>query len=486
MRINNNTAALQTYTSMLRTDRAITKSMRRISSGVRINSVADDAAGMAISHKLRTQIRGLEMANRNSMDGISLLQTAEGALQEVDDMLKRIREIAIQTSNATMETDDRRKANEEVQQLLAEINDTAYKTEFNTIKLLNGGASRLTKTLDSTGVPVAPGAITTMFVSNEMDVGPLDYTITSVGTPASVLSGAATFPAAGGVLTINGESIAIEAGATPQQAVSQLQELLDRTGLEAMVTNGDSWDDYIAGTATLMIYTKDEGKAMQLTIGGSYAAGFGLTAGAHTGTDAVIAPGSTYNGATVSAVITGNKIEFVGAKNQKIDIKIELDKPRADGAAWLLKNGANTATLNGQTYKTNVLDFGVLKLQIGPNKNQEMAVQIPDLSIEGLGIENLHVKTFADSQRAIGLCDDAMARIAEVRASLGAYQNRLEHTVTSLSITSEATSTSLSRIYDTDVAWEMTQLTQNSVLSQAAMAILAQANQRPQQVLQLM
>ena len=482
MRINNNIAALTSYTSILRTDRRIDQSMRRISSGVRINSVADDAAGMAISHKLRTQIRGLEMANRNSMDGISLLQTAEGALQEVDDMLKRIRELAIQSSNDTMEVDDRRKADEEVQQLLKEINETSFKTEFNTIKLLNGGAARLTKS------NLGPGTVKTLYVSNEVDVGKLNYTITSVGEPASLASAAAGFAASaatGGTLKINNESVTIPAGASPQEAITQMQELFDRVGIEAMIMNNGSWDDYIAGTESLMLYTKQAGASQALKIEGTFAAAIGLT-GSVTGTDAVLAPGlNTFNGMTMAAVVDGNNIRFTGAKNQVIEVKIELDKPNPAGA-WILKNNQPITSLNATAVSTDVLDFGVLKLQVGPNKSQEMVIQIPDMSIEGLGIEYLHVKTFADSQSAIGLCDKAMARVAEVRAALGAYQNRLEHTVSSLTVTTEATTQSLSRIYDTDVAWEMTQLTQNRVLSQAAMAILAQANQRPQQVLQLM
>ena len=484
MKINNNIAALQSYTSILRTERRTDTSMRRISSGVRINSVSDDAAGMAISHKLRTQIRGLEMANRNSMDGISLLQTAEGALQEVDDMLKRIRELAIQTSNDTLSPGDRRKADEEVQQLLQEINETSYKTEFNTIKLLNGGAARLTKSNQ------LPGKIKTEYVSNDIGVGTLDYTITSAGTPASHAAAAPGFTAAaaaGGTLTINDETVTIPAGTTPQDALDIMQELIDRVGLESTVLNGGSWTSYLAGTDPLMLYTSRAGTSQELVIKGSFASAIGLTCNVK-GTDAKLeaSPSPSFNGMTMAAVIDGNDIKFTGAKNQVIEVRLELDKPNAAGTDWLLKDGTLISTLALENIKTDVLDFGVLTLQVGPNKSQEMDIQIPDLSAEGLGIEFLHVKTFRSSQEAIGLCDKAMARVAQVRASLGAYQNRLEHTVSSLSVTTEATTTSLSRIYDTDVAWEMTQLTQSRVLSQAAMAILAQANQRPQQVLQLM
>ena len=485
MRINNNIASLQSYTSILRTDKKVDQAMRRISSGVRINSVSDDAAGMAISHKLRTQIRGLEMANRNSMDGISLLQTAEGALQEVDDMLKRIRELAIQASNASMEPDDRRKANEEVHQLLMEIDETSFKTEFNTIKLLNGGAARLTKSNQM------PGTVKTMYVSNEMDVGALQYEILSVGVPASTQSTATGFAAAamaGGKLNINGESVTIPEGSTAQEALAQMQELFDRTGLTATVLNGGSWDDYITSGEALMLNTSRAGSSQTLEIKGSFAAAIGLSCNT-TGTDAVLSTAAgmnTFNGMAMATVIDGNDIKFTGPKNQVIEVKIELDKPSLDGTAWLLKNGADIATAPPLSVTTNVLDFGILKLQVGPNKSQEMAVQIPNMAIEYLGVEFLHIKTFNDAQEAIGLCDKAMARVAEVRATLGAYQNRLEHTISSLSVTSEATTQSLSRIYDADIGWEMTQLTQNRVLSQAAMAILAQANQRPQQVLQLM
>lgn len=492
MKINDNIPALQAYTSLLRVNKNIDKSMRRLASGIRINSVADDAAGMAISNKLKTQISGLEMASRNTMDGISLVQVAEGALQEVHNMLHRMSELAIQSSNASNLAEDRKKINDEIEQLINEINDTAYKTEFNNIKVLNGDAARLAK------VPVGDRIYTNVtYVSDNVMSGELQYTVDTLGLPASfATAGNSNFPAVstlvGQSFTINGDSFTVTGDDTVKTLIAKFQELCDTNNLDVMILGGASWDNYETTGAQAMIYSKAAGSDEKITISGdaSLLAAFGFAAGTETGRDAVMTA-TTHNGEQFSWTSKGNNVEMIGANSKQINLEFKIGGPDSNGNFYtpdgviISSTGVNTS-MSGVNKKADVLDFGMLKLQIGPNKNMELSIQIPDLSAKGLGIEFLNVKSFDAAQRAINQANDAITKVSAVRSKLGAYQNRMEHTYANLNSISENTSGALSRIYDTDMAWEMTQLTQNNVIGQAGMAIMAQANQRPQQILQLL
>lgn len=490
MKINDNIPALQAYTSLLRVNRNIDKSMRRLASGIRINSVSEDAAGMAISNKLKSQVSGLDMAARNTMDGISLIQVAEGALQEVHNMLHRMKELAIQSSNGSNMPEDRKKINDEIEQLVSEINDTAYKTEFNNLKVLNGDAARLAK------VPASDRAyVNATYVSDTVSSGVLDYTVASLGLPASVIANSNFFPPVSSLVgqsfKINDDSFTVDGEDTIKTLIAKFKGLCDTNNLDVMLLDNASWSDFETGGEKAMIYSKAAGSDEKIIISGDAAllAAFGFSAGTETGRDAVMTV-TTHDGEQLSWTSKGNTVEMLGTNSKVIDLEFKIGGPNSDGEFYTLdgvrinNNGTNAST--NVNRKIDVLDFGMIKLHIGSNKNMEMSIQIPDLSAKGLGIVSLNVKSFEASQKAINLANDAVSKISDVRSKLGAYQNRLEHTYANLNSTSENTSKALSRIYDTDMAWEMTQLTQNNVIGQAGMSIMAQANQRPQQILQLL
>jgi flagellin len=526
--------------------------MRNIATGYRINSVRDDAAGMAISQKMRTQIRGLEQSSRNSLDGISLVQTAEGALQEVQNMLQRIRQLAVQSSNDTNTSEDRLQIDFEVQQLLKEIDAITQRTEFNKIKLINGSAARLGK------VPVNDRTVVSMsYVSDAMGATNLTYTIDSFGLPAhvtlstnlSILSMIDWSAYTGQILEINGEKIQVEAHDDTTSFMRKFQDLLFTTNLNRTILgNGvilpggeeqfGDWDDFIEGRADLMLFTKDAGTEHNIRIAGDreLLEMFGISpAGFETrGSNASITNATISTGEMFGQSARGNRVELTGNAGRRVTLDLQVHGPDINGNFFVVDtidnpdypdpadpsvrptitenrilnktmfgDGSMRARLDGHLDENGapipdmaaphrhdpqmieILNFGTLKFQIGPNHNMYLDVQIPSISVRGMGLQDVNLRSLEWSQRSLRFVDDALMKINETRTRLGAYQNRLEHTIASIDVATENTSTSLSRLFDANIAWDMTQLSSLNVISQAGMAIMAQANQRPQQLLQL-
>jgi flagellin len=366
MRINNNLMAMNTHRQLGISNTNAAKSMSKLSSGLRINSAADDAAGLSISEKMRGQIRGLNQASRNAQDGISLIQTAEGALNETQSILQRMRELSVQAANDTNESLDRDAIATEVDALKTEITRIADTTQFNGKNLLKGnlGVSRSGGTLDSTIVGLSS--------TNDINV-----------------SGAA----ASKTFTI---------------------------------------------TETADDITLDDGDGNSQTIAKD---GF--------------AAGDTFNFSSLG-----------------VSIKTDADYD-VDGTAF---NGLDieTSAASGAT------------LQIGANENQNMAIAIDDMTATGLGVNDIKVDSHGNAKAAITTIQGALDHVSTQRAALGAWQNRLEHTIKNLDTSAENLQASESRIRDVDMAKEMMEYTKNNILQQAAQAMLAQANQAPQGVLQLL
>lgn len=370
MIINHNLNAMNAHRNMTGNTAASGKSMEKLSSGLRINRAGDDAAGLAISEKMRGQIRGLDQASRNAQDGISLLQTAEGALNETQSMAQRMRELVVQAGNDTNNADDRDAIQKEISQLNTEIDRVANKTQFNTKNLLDG----------SLGAKIKAAA------GNEA-------ALTGAGVTAS-LSG---------------------------------------------LTSGKT----IAFAATTTKVTATVGGVSQ-TIG-------------------------------ISTTITaGSKLSFD-------KIGFELDFSATVAAAGTL----NTKTL--QTAGTQA------SFQIGANTNTTLAINISDMRSTALGtgtggtasLNAVNVKTNTTDNDLLAV-DKALKDISTQRAQLGAWQNRLEHTINNLGTSSENLSSAESRVRDVDMAKEMMTFSKNNILSQAAQAMMSQANQQPQGVLQLL
>lgn len=377
MRINHNIAALNTYRQLNSATGSQSKSMEKLSSGLRINRAGDDAAGLAISEKMRGQIRGLDMASKNAQDGISLIQTAEGALNETHDILQRMRELAVQSSNDSNTDTDRGELQKEMDQLIEEIDRIGNTTEFNTKKLIDGSLSGTSSTTESVAF-------------DNKDNSFASVAITTAGTSED-------------------NTYNVKVTGIVRDAAGAI------TGYDL------SWEDK-AGTT---------GTATNVAAGGTQAIGsFTLTLGA--------------------SVNVGDEATF-SAKSSTFD---------------------NTDSS--------------LSLQIGANSSQTMNVSIGDMRAAALNVEDIDVTSSQSSQSATTAINQAIESVSAQRSKLGAFQNRLEHTINNLGTSSENLTAAESRIRDVDMAKEMMNQTKNSILSQAAQAMLAQANQQPQGVLQLL
>ncbi len=462
MRINHNIPALQALHQLNKTNTKLDTALERLSSGLRINQAADDAAGLAITQKMNTQIRGLDQANRNAMDGVSLIQTAEGALDEVHSMLQRIRELSVQAANGTYDTEDREAMQAEVDQLMQEVDRISDNTEFNKIKLLNGDTDLINYSTDSNVAEV-------LSTTDAVEAGAYQFTVTAAASATQVDGVAATFAADGtiaasGTLSINGEAITVTAGVdTAASVYSKISEASDTVG----VTVTSSTTPFATGS--VLTFTQDIYGPVGITITGDSAllGALGLdTLTTTTGQDAVVDEASLAGFPTGTTVTTSREyMTFKGPDNFEMKVV----------------SGGSTGPVT-----LTVVDAGALTVQIGANQSQTMEIRIQNLSTEAIGISGINLTTEANAEEAITAADEAINLISSVRSKLGAYQNRLEHTMSNLETASENMTSSLSRILDADMAFEMTNYTQANIISQAGTSMLAQANQRPQSLLQLL
>ena len=412
MIINHNMNALNAHRNMGVNNTAAGKSMEKLSSGLRINRAGDDAAGLAISEKMRGQIRGLEQSSRNASDGISMIQTAEGALNETTNILQRMRELAVQSANDTNTSDDREQLQKEMTQLGEEIDRIANNTEFNTKKLLNGNmGSAQTAT---TGVVVNKGNLHATTVTATKLTELKDANNNSLGIAENDVITA--------TWSVNGTQQT--ATLTVNNTTDKMEKLLEQ--IKANST---------ANTATIV------GGEINLTSEG-------------TGSD---------------KQINGFSIEVKSASGDR--------KEAASNALSSFAIGTQAADA-----RTN----GSANLQIGANSNQKLNLSIGDMRATSLGVKNLQVKNQSQANTAIKVIDEATKKVSSERANLGAAQNRLEYTISNLDNTAENLTSAESTLRDVDMAKEMMEYSKNNILNQAAQAMISQANQQPQNVLQLL
>lgn len=531
MRINHNISALKANNQLLRTNKLLDASLERLSSGYRINSAADDSAGLAISEKMRTQIAGLEQASRNASDGISVIQTAEGALVEVESMLQRMRELAVQSANGIYTTDDRVAIQAEIDQLSEEITRISDTTEFNTMTLLDGNIDRKSYSSNNN--------VSLVSLSDTVAVGNYTVEITRDARQAVVVGNeTSTFgdPAVrkitadeAGSININGEAVEIKEGDTVNQVFKKIRDACDNVDINVFAINPtDMYDGTtnpdgqpvldanldMAGYTSkqlddepnaLVFVTRDFGisekidifcdnedlcELLGLTIHGAKATGIDAEANLKLNGDPLY--NSLFeNTATLS--ISGNKITVSDRNDFKMIFEVDpgtvstrFQDARIPDSDEPIDDGVITDAADGEEVTVSVLDAGPMDLQIGANEGQLMSVRIPKVNPQTLGIDKINVGTADGAQEAIGLLDIAINQVSEIRSKLGAYQNRLEHSISNLDVTSENMTESLSRIKDVDMAQEMAEYTQKNVLSQAGTSMLAQANQRPQSILSLL
>lgn len=458
MKINHNIAAIKSHTRLTRTNDALQDSIERLSSGYRINKAADDAAGMAISQKMRSQIRGLEQASRNAADGVSVIETAEGALNEVEDMLQRMRELSVQAANETNTAEDREHIQSEIDQLSAEIDRISEDTEFNTKKLLNGDADRQFYTNRSN--------VKFKSISEAVASGKYKIEVTDVGEKAKIEGtgiGNGAVPASGKV-TINGESVTIEAGVSLQSAFEAVRDLGEFVDVEVTT------DATLAAGAKISFTSLYEGTSQKVEISCDNAElatflGISNSTITSTGKDAKITlDQDDFDNKTTTVSADGNKVTILG----KDGFEMKLDVS-ATGKVGL-----------------TVLDAGTITLQIGANEGQTIVVGIPRVDTETLEIADINVRNTDGAGAAITSLDFAINKVSTIRANLGAYENRLEHCINNLDTSDENITEALSRIYDLDMADEMTNYSQLSILQQAGTSMLSQANQMPQTILSML
>ncbi len=567
MRINTNIQAINAYRQLTVSHGKVSKNIEKLSSGLRINRAGDDAAGLAISEKMRSQIRGLKMAERNTLDGVSLIQTAEGALQEVHNALQRMRELSIQAANGTMEANDRLAIQNEIDQLTYDIDRIAKTTQFNANPLLRGSLlSRPVITTNSPEIkyagsgtwkgdvaaePSARGEVELQLTPNPADgqylmINGKYYEFEAIPTPPALPNG------------VTAGRIKVDIGTDPEATLNNL--------LDAIAENDKTFDkaaSTVAGSSLLLKTAKNmsplEAKKVEVGSGTTGSAKFVDSLSTATPKPAAAklnAPDTSTNWKTTylnftelpkvgdMLVIDGVTIEFkdesipynggtntavVGVKDRTVyDVMAEVynaitsakNNSEAEALIDFKVNGNSLILTTNKTddgagngleieYRDN--DFETyagkdmdINLQIGANDSESMKllIGVVDAAFLGIGRKADHkgvistagvdaeagisIMSEEDANNAIGFFDNAIRMVSESRSRLGAYQNRLEHTVSNITTTAENMTAAESRIRDVDMALEMSEFTKNSIINQAATAMLAQANQMPQGVLKLL
>ena len=458
------------------TSGAQSKSTEKLSSGYRINRAADDAAGLSISEKMRKQIRGLDKASSNAQDGVSSVQTAEGALTEVHSMLQRMNELATQAANGTNSTTDRSAIQDEMDQLTTEIDRVAETTKFNETYLLKGDNGTKTinmkahdaglkGTLTDNGDGTATFVMDELKVGDSVSIGGKNYTIGATADEAKDTYDKKVTKT-GEKLTINGKSIEIIANYDNGQGAVD----------DAKKADLQSKGQYTLADAKALI---DEGTTIKFADGTSLKAMKGATDGIDDNDTSVITAKKAYTLAQDELL----KANQIGDTNN--DAKVGKDDTFT---SYTLADASNTFKIHTGT--SDVAEKLSFSLHVGSDADMtnKITVGIETMNSSYLGIKGLNVNDDSGiaGTYAIDAISDALQKVSDQRSSLGAVQNRLEHTIDNLDNVVENTTSAESRIRDTDMAKEMVNYSKNNILAQAGQSMLAQANQSNQGVLSLL
>ena len=497
------------------TSGAQAKSTEKLSSGYKINRAADDAAGLTISEKMRKQIRGLDKASSNAQDGVSSVQTAEGALTEVHSMLQRMNELATQAANGTNSADDRSAIQDEVDQLTTEIDRVAETTKFNEIYLLKGDDGEKTVnmkahdaglkgTLTDNGDGTATFTMAALNDGDTVSIGGKNYTIGSLKADADKLVAA---PGTGTKkLTIGDKTFVLKAGDTKVYDETGTNQVFVKTADGTTAATGATAFSTGAELTTTSKYKDDtnadkDNTAVTIDNLKDYIKG-GVKVSDGTTTLTVLNDAKDATGAVGNdgvddndnSLITKKKAYELAAKellaaNQIGDTEGSAKVGVGDvGTAVNLTNGTGTFQIQtGSAKVANTLSFS-LHVGADADMTNKITVDIDTMNSANLGIKGLNVtdKNGSAATYAIDAISDAISKVSSQRSALGAVQNRLEHTIDNLDNISENTSSAESRIRDTDMAKEMVNYSKNNILAQAGQSMLAQANQSNQGVLSLL
>ena len=445
MKINTNISALRANFNLNSVQSQLTASTNKLSSGYRITKAADDAAGMAISQKMHAQIRGLQRASKNGSDGVSFIQTTEGVLSEIENMLQRCRELSVQAANGSVTTiEDKQALQNEIDSLMAEIDRLSKDTEYNTMSVLDGSCCRQSSS-NNVGVKLIDA-------SDDVALTGYKFKIVSEATQATAKTGALGFAptdvvdkATAGQIQINGEVIDIKEGQTFEDVYANIRDYCEMMNVDVVPVNAAGVECELAAATNLSFTSVIYGASQKLNIttdNANLAQKLGINGVQTTeGTDAKVTLDTTSGFSNTATVfINGGQMEVSDRDGFRMLFDISNAKAGSDATVTML-------------------DAGYVAIQIGANEGQSIK---------------------------ISAFDDAIQQVSSIRAKLGAYQNRLDSAISSLDETSQNLTEACSRIEDVDMSEEMTKYTQYSVLVQAGTSMLAQANNQPQTILQIL
>lgn len=546
MRINQNISAVLANDQLLRNENSVAESVRKLSSGMKFNSAKDNPSGVAISYKMQAQINALTRASANTTDGISIVQTIDGAMGETTEIIQRINELCVQAANGLNSESDLEAIQMEIGSLKDEINRIAADTEFNGKTLLDGSLDRRTY-VTSAVIDDVTGNVTdqiesiydevdNVVVSDEVQAG--DYTVKVEQTQkraeyatkdkAKNQAGPVTKEQEG-VIEINGAEVKIKEGMTAEEVYEAIRDAAEQGKVNVFAYQYDAANDPPAITEdtldtqgyketpykgfgdSLVFLSEDSGSNAELNItctdedlanllGLEYTPAEKDEEGkdvykpkTYVGEDAKVTlergDGSLFTEqATVKA--SGNRITITDRNGFEMNFEIQtalenriVEHTDEKGDTIV---GADGKPLKYAEVDIKVTDMGTLQLQVGANEDQEIDVRVPKITTKTLYIDDLDVTKEDGGTEGIRQIDKALTIVSAARAKMGAYQNRLEYTQSSLNATIEDMTTAISRLSDVDMAEEMTTYTNANVLDQASISVLTQANDLPQQVLSLL
>ncbi len=491
MKISYNAAAMRASNALNASDRKVSKSLERLSSGLKVTSSKDNPSGYAIGKKMNTQITGISVATQCSNNGISIIETADGALTEVHEMLQRMNELAVKGATGTLTTSDRMTLDQEVKQLKAEITRIASDTEFNGQPLLDGTFD-LRGYTNNNQVKVdyySDEVVPKNYVIDELEIvynedGTIDKDRSKVGIKYDGDNG---FPAGVKFDSVGQDKITLKG---PQDFELTLMvepnPIKDADGnVVAYGTVSPLEEKQVSVPSFDVAYNFVDTNPPAAT---DFAPEIDLTTTMNNLQNAI--GGDLPADAQISSVIGDDAAgtdTIVITNDQGFRLELEVKRPAnqttAAPATVQAGGGQETATTG---LIIDVTGIGSMDTQTGANEGQQLDIRIPTISLSRLGIEKTEMTTQDSCSDAINEIREGILYVSSARSRLGAYQNRLEHTVNNLDVTSENMTSSYSRIMDVDMAEEMTNYTTEQVISQAAVSMLAQANERPSQVLQLL
>lgn len=531
MRINQNISAVLANDQLLRNENSVAESVRKLSSGMKFNSAKDNPSGVAISYKMQAQINALTRASANTTDGISIVQTIDGAMGETTEIIQRINELCVQAANGLNSESDLEAIQMEIGSLKDEIDRIATDTEFNGKTLLDGSLDRRTYVTadkkDGTGIESIYDEVDNVVVSDEVQAG--DYTVKVEQTQKrakyetkDIVNNKHAGPVTKdqeGVIEINGAEVKIKEGMTAEEVYEAIRNAAEQGKVNVFAYQYEADNDPPAITEdtldtqgykeiqykefgdSLVFLSEDSGSNAELNItctdedlanllGLPYTPAEKDEEGkevykpkTYVGEDAKVTlergDGSLFTEqATVKA--SGNQITITDRNGFEMNFKLE------NVLQSRIKKHAGEDPEDYAKVDIKVTDMGTLQLQVGANEDQEIDVRVPKITTKTLYIDDLDVTKEDGGTEGIRQIDKALTIVSAARAKMGAYQNRLEYTQSSLNATIEDMTTAISRLSDVDMAEEMTTYTNANVLDQASISVLTQANDLPQQVLSLL